>query len=147
MRLFKSVKQDSKTERAPRASARGPAPSYDARIKGETYSFLSSGLTVTGNLESDGEIELHGAVEGEIRSRALTVAEGAQVEGAIFAEEVEIMGSVVGRIEAASVKMTKTAEVVGDIFHHHLKVEPGAFHEGLTPWRPLGLKPRRKSSA
>ena len=93
-------------------------------------SLLSMGLTVTGNLHSDGEIQIDGRVEGGIHSDVLIVGETAQVNGEITAESVRVHGHVTGQIKATSVSLAKTAHVLGDILHGNLAIEQGAFLEG-----------------
>ncbi len=93
-------------------------------------SLLSTGLTVTGNLHSDGEIQIDGRVEGSIHSDVLIVGETAQVKGEITAESVRVHGHVTGQIKATSVSLAKTAQVLGDILHGNLAIEQGAFLEG-----------------
>ena len=93
-------------------------------------SLLSTGLTVTGNLHSDGEIQIDGRVEGSIHSDVLIVSETAQVNGEITAESVRVHGHVTGQIRATSVSLAKTAHVLGDILHGNLAIEQGAFLEG-----------------
>ena len=93
-------------------------------------SLLSMGLTVTGNLHSDGEIQIDGRVKGDIHSDVLIISETAQVNGEITAESVRVHGHVTGQIRATSVSLAKTAHVLGDILHGNLAIEQGAFLEG-----------------
>lgn len=89
-------------------------------------SIISSDLKIVGDLTSDGDIQIDGTVEGDIRSRALTIGEGAIVRGAIMAETVRIYGTLTGEIEANGVTLAKTAKVEGDITHRTLSMEAGA---------------------
>jgi cytoskeletal protein CcmA (bactofilin family) len=87
-------------------------------------------LRVTGNLKSDGDIQVDGHIEGDIDSATLTVGEGAHVKGHISCESVRICGTIDGAVKAKSVVMAKTARVIGDIIHDSLAIEAGAFIEG-----------------
>lgn len=93
-------------------------------------SIISADLRVTGNLKSDGDIQVDGHIEGDIDSATLTVGEGAHVKGHISCESVRICGTVDGAVKAKSVVMAKTARVIGDIIHDSLAIEAGAFIEG-----------------
>ena len=93
-------------------------------------SLLSPDLTITGNLHSDGEIQVDGNIEGDIQVDVLIVGETAQVNGEITAESVRVHGHVTGQIKATSVSLAKTAHVLGDILHGNLAIEQGAFLEG-----------------
>lgn len=99
-------------------------------------SVVGAGLTVAGDLRSAGEIQVFGAVHGEINCRTVIVAAGGHVEGWIYASTVHVFGSVYGRIEAIEVTVGDTATIYGDIYHHILTVDRNAVLDGLRPWRP-----------
>lgn len=93
-------------------------------------SIISADLKITGNLTSSGDIQVDGAVEGDISSRTLTVGEDAHIDGSIVAESVRVCGQVSGEVRATSVTLAKTARVKGDIAHQSLSIEAGAYIEG-----------------
>jgi cytoskeletal protein CcmA (bactofilin family) len=95
-----------------------------------TPSILSPDLKVIGNLECAGDIQVEGRIEGDIRSQSVTVGEGADIRGSIFAERVLIGGTVQGEIHAPVITIAKSAKVKGDIVHETLTVEAGAYVEG-----------------
>jgi len=94
-------------------------------------SILSAGLTVNGDLNSDGEVQIDCLVNGDVTAVRLAVGENAKVVGEVVAEHVLIRGEVVGRIRAKSVELDKTAKVRGDIWHELLSIAAGAKIEGL----------------
>ena len=89
-------------------------------------SIISADLKIVGDLNSGGDLQIDGAVEGDITSRALTIGESAVVRGVLVAESVRIYGSVIGEVRANSVTLSKTARVEGDIIHQSLTMEAGA---------------------
>jgi cytoskeletal protein CcmA (bactofilin family) len=93
-------------------------------------SIISSNLNVVGNLKTEGEVQIDGAVEGDVTGRALVIGERARVHGEIVADDVVIRGNTEGRIRARRVQLTKTAKVIGDILHESLSIEAGAYAEG-----------------
>jgi cytoskeletal protein CcmA (bactofilin family) len=93
-------------------------------------SLLSSDLVVNGNLESDGDMQVDGTVEGDIRSKKLTISGTAVVRGSIEAESLVIAGNVTGQIKARHVTLNKSAKVIADVIQERLTIEPGAFFEG-----------------
>lgn len=95
-------------------------------------SIIARNLRITGNLESDGDIQVDGVVEGDIKSQRLTISEQATVRGAIDCEEVTIAGTVTGQVRAKAVSLLKDARVVADITQDKLSIESGAFFEGNT---------------
>lgn len=104
-------------------------------VEDEESSVIGDAARIVGDLTCEGEIEVRGTVEGNIRSRRVTVGEGGQVQGEIVAEAVDIRGSVEGPVVAASVSVARTARVIGHITHRELTIEPGAYLEGRRPWR------------
>ena len=115
---------EPKAEEAPEVER--PRPSKAATMP----SIVSAGLQVTGNLISDGDVQIEGTIEGDIRSRMLTVGEEGAVKGSINASEVVVSGTVEGKIRAKQVTVAHTARVIGDIIHDHLAVEAGAYVNG-----------------
>ncbi len=97
---------------------------------------IQDDLTIIGDLQTDGQIEVDGRVIGNVNGRSVIVGVNGQVEGSILAETITIFGIAVGPVQANKVRLGNTAQVVGNIFHNELTVEPGAHHEGRRPWRP-----------
>jgi cytoskeletal protein CcmA (bactofilin family) len=95
-------------------------------------SSISSGLSIVGKIVGHGALTIFGQVEGEVRASTVVIAEGAQMEGDIVAEELTIGGHVKGSIHANRVKLNGTAVVEGDIFHRTLAIEENARFEGMS---------------
>lgn len=93
-------------------------------------SLINRGLTVTGDLHSDGEIQVDGEVIGDIDCNQLVIGETGTVRGEIIAEAVSIRGEVNGRVRGSDVSLSGTAKVIGDILHRSLAMEAGAHLEG-----------------
>ena len=91
---------------------------------------LSFDLTITGDLHCEGEVQIDGTVNGNIRSNVLNVGETASINGEIIADSVTVYGRVTGQINARSVTLKKTAHVQGDILHENLILEQGAYTNG-----------------
>ena len=95
-------------------------------------SSISSGLSIVGKIVGHGSLTIFGHVEGELRASTVVIAEGAQMEGEVVAEDLTIGGHVKGTIHANRVKLNNTAVVEGDIFHRTLAVEENAQFEGMS---------------
>ncbi len=93
-------------------------------------SLISQDMRITGDLVSDGDIQVDGTIDGNVKTGMLTVGEKAQMRGEIEADSVRVCGSVTGQIQARSVEIVKTAKVVADIIHETLSIEAGAFVTG-----------------
>jgi cytoskeletal protein CcmA (bactofilin family) len=95
-------------------------------------SSISSGLSIIGKIVGHGALTVFGHVEGELHASAVVIAEGAQMEGELVAEDLTIGGHVKGTIHANRVKLTSTAVVEGDIFHQTLAIDENARFEGAS---------------
>ena len=80
-------------------------------------SIISENLTVTGNLASDGDIQIDGTIDGDVRSKRLTIGQTAVINGAVMGDHVRIAGTVNGEITAKKVELTENAKVTGDMPH------------------------------
>lgn len=109
--------------------SKGKADS-DRKRKTSVPTIISAGLTVTGNLESDGEIQIDGTIDGDVKSVQLSIGQTGKIVGAVHAERVLIRGRIDGQIRAQEVTLTRTAQVKGDIHHETLSIEPGAKIDG-----------------
>src|SRR5262245_64037922 len=106
------------------SSIRQPIPSYSAeptplasrKVNGTpTRSVIDAWLTITGNLQSEGEIQVDGRVEGDIRCAHLVVGKDATITGNIVAEEVVVRGKVTGVIRGNRVILQDSAGVEREI--------------------------------
>lgn len=131
--MFSKASKDTRTSKDVTPAPVVPQPQQEKpRMKQPNTmpSIVSAGLQVTGNMTSDGDVQIEGAIEGDVKSRMLTVGEAGSVKGAIEAEQVFVSGEVIGKIKAANVSLARTARVSGDIIHEVLSVEAGAHLEG-----------------
>ena len=93
-------------------------------------SIISADLTVEGNIDSSGEVQVDGNVRGDIRCKALIVGIKGDVTGEVNAQTVRMHGSIKGTVRAKSVFLASTARMAGDVEHDILAIEPGAYMEG-----------------
>jgi cytoskeletal protein CcmA (bactofilin family) len=114
----------------PSTEAATPAPAKRSAMKSKAPSILSADLTVYGSIVSEGEVQLDGSVEGDVRAGQLTIGEEASVKGEVVAESVTVRGRVEGSVRARTVQLASTARVEGDVIHATLSIESGAFFDG-----------------
>lgn len=115
----------------PASSARSETPDAPAR-KAIACSLIAENVSLEGDLASSGDVQLDGAVRGDLKVAHLSIGETGQVEGAIVAEAVEVRGCVVGAITAKSVRLYATARVDGDLTHVQLAIDAGAQFVGRS---------------
>lgn len=95
-------------------------------------STISAGMTIVGKITGEGTVNIFGRVEGELRASTVMIAQGAEVEGDIVADDLSVGGRVKGTIHANRVKLNGSASVEGDIFHRSLSIEENARFEGSS---------------
>lgn len=114
--------------------ALGARPS-NASLRAATQSapsIIGPDLLVTGNLISNGQIQVDGEVQGDIHSTHVVVGERARITGGIIADEVVIRGHVLGSVRGKRVLLQTSSHVEGDVYHLTLAIEQGAFFEGKS---------------
>ena len=113
-----------------------PMPVAPRKVNGApTRSVIDAWLTISGNLQSEGEVQVDGQINGDIRCAHLIVGKDATIVGNIVAEEVVVRGKVTGTIRANRVILQDSARVDSEIFHKKLAIEEGAVFEGLSRLR------------
>ena len=95
-------------------------------------SVVGSELSIKGNLESRGEVQIDGAIEGDVHAMRIVIGEAARITGNLLAEDVVVRGAVAGSIRGKKVTLEAASHVEGDIFHRMLTIEKGAFFEGRS---------------
>jgi cytoskeletal protein CcmA (bactofilin family) len=113
----------SKDEMKKPANNLGQAPRANVA---PTPSIIGSDVQIEGNIKTIGELQLDGAITGDLECGGLVMGESGAVKGTITADNVTIRGTVQGEIKARSVRLEKSASVEGNVFHESLSVEAGA---------------------
>ena len=133
---FKKNEAEAPKPPAPPAapSTAAQASSAPAARPGERTppSVIGPDLTIHGNLSSEGQVQIDGKVEGDIRGTHIIVGERANITGGIIADEVVVRGHVMGSIRGKRVMLQAQSHVEGDIYHKALAIEQGAFFEGKS---------------
>jgi cytoskeletal protein CcmA (bactofilin family) len=93
-------------------------------------SIVSADMRIIGDVISQGETQIDGTVDGNVKSGTVTVGNAGTVNGEINADTVHVSGTVAGKIRAKTVTLAKTARLKGDIAHENLAIEAGAQFEG-----------------
>lgn len=93
-------------------------------------SIVSTGMQVTGDIASDGEVQVDGVLLGDIKCAKLTIGESGRIQGSVVADNCLVHGEVIGQIKADSVTLSRSSRVEGDVLHDTLAIEPGARLDG-----------------
>ena len=109
-----------------------------------TMSFLDAEVTVTGNIEGQGNLHIDGRVDGDVTCATLIVGNNGQVNGNITADDAKIAGTINGTVAAKVLTIEASARITGDLSYDSVSVETGAQVDGrvkrLTRDEPAGLK-------
>ena len=89
-------------------------------------SLMSEGLEITGQVRSQGSIEINGTFQGDINTKFLTIGQTATVIGNVMADDILIHGSVFGQVFGFKVRLSSTAQVEGDITYKEVSIDSGA---------------------
>lgn len=94
-------------------------------------SVIADGVSITGDLVGENELQIDGNVEGKIKCGRITIGKGGSVNGQIKADTVMISGSFKGKISAGTLNLSNTARVDGSlVVKDSLAIEAGAHFEG-----------------
>ena len=108
------------------------APKRGGIVSRSGPSIFSADVKIVGHVSSQGELDINGTIEGDVRATALTIGETGAVKGEVIAESVLVRGSIEGRIRGRKVQLCTGAKVRGDIYHASLAIEPNAIFEGAV---------------
>ena len=97
-----------------------------------TRNHISVGTTITGDIETSGDIRLDGKLIGTINSNGkVVIGEGGKLEGEIICTNANISGTVQGKISVKELlSLQTTANINGDMETGKLSIEPGANFTG-----------------
>ncbi|MDY6922617.1 MAG: polymer-forming cytoskeletal protein [Pseudomonadota bacterium] len=115
---------------SPTAASSAARPASAPAVSQRGLSTLSSDLQFDGNVSGGGDLQIDGAIKGDVRVGRLIVGETGAVEGNVSADYVEIRGRIVGAVSGKQVKLIATAYVDGDITAEQLSIDIGAYFQG-----------------
>ena len=93
-------------------------------------SILASDLRITGDLVSEGAVEVMGEIDGSVSATTLLVSHEGSVKGSIKADTVDLRGRMEGKIGSGSLTLRSAAHVMADVTYATLSIESGATVEG-----------------
>ena len=108
----------------------GNKPVAQVSRKPAAPSIIGADLRIVGDLSSEGEVQVDGFIDGDIRTKVLLIGESATVKGEIVGDTVRVYGKVNGQIKARAVTVAESARVIGNILFGKVSIEEGAFLDG-----------------
>jgi len=90
-------------------------------------SMIGEDLKVDGNITAtEGTVNIKGRVTGDISAKAVDVATGGEVEGAVTADTVNIQGRTSGSLKCIELSLGATSEVHAQVTAQRMSSEKGA---------------------
>jgi cytoskeletal protein CcmA (bactofilin family) len=116
-----------------KTNAEKPAGQGKGSPAATSLSIVGEGMTVRGDLETDGVVKVEGTVDGHVKAGSqVLVAKGGVVHGDIETTEAVVGGAVNGSIRAKErVEVQAGASVEGDVTTRRIAVAEGASLNGL----------------
>lgn len=95
-------------------------------------STIGRGTVVRGSVRGDGDLDIHGRVEGSVElGGELLIGEAALIKSDVSARRVVVRGAVAGSVSGhESVVLESGARVVGDLHAPSIGIRPGALVRG-----------------
>ena len=106
--------------------------------KAKNSTIIAKGITFTGVIRGEGNVQVEGRLEGEIDLKGgVVVAAGGMVQGPITADAVRVAGDVQGSITAREhLCLERTGGIHGDVTTASLIVENGRLDGSSTMLTP-----------
>jgi len=100
---------------------------------------IGRGTTLTGDLETIGNLRIEGKMKGNVKSKSkIAIGHSSEVDGNVLAQNAEVAGHITGTIEVTETLVLKDSAVIeGDIITNKLLVESGAVFNGTCK---MGVK-------
>ena len=101
---------------------------------------IGTGVTVQGDVRSDGDISIDGTLTGSIAARGtVTIGVNATVKADVSANSVVVIGELRGNIEAEeTTTLRSSARLKGNISTVNLEIELGAIFVGRSQMKAAG---------
>jgi cytoskeletal protein CcmA (bactofilin family) len=93
-------------------------------------SVLASDLRIDGIVATEGALEVHGRIEGEVAADTLLLGEEGSITGKLRANQADLRGTVAGEVATERLTLRAAARMEADALCSVLVIEAGATVEG-----------------
>jgi cytoskeletal protein CcmA (bactofilin family) len=89
--------------------------------------FVGEGVNIEGKIDTDGHIEVHGLVTGDVTAGEVLIAASGKIDGTIKASRLEISGIAGSTINVTERLLVRaTGRIDGDVTYGSIQIEGGA---------------------
>ena len=87
---------------------------------------IGEGVTITGTIKADNEVNIHGTIDGDIDCNSVTINQSGNVKGKVQTETMTVEGKVEGEININSILHIKSqGSVSGKVFYGDIQIDEG----------------------
>ena len=100
--------------------------------RNSSINLISNGTEITGDMKSNGDIRIDGALTGNLNTKGkVVIGPTGKVNGEVICKNSEVSGIVEGKITVGQLLNLKaSSKIIGDIATSKLSIEPGAIFSG-----------------
>lgn len=100
----------------------------------EDVSIISNGVTINGDLKSEGNVRIDGIIYGNVSvSGNLTLGDTSQIIGEVKARSINMSGKIEGKVIVdEKLRLESKSILKGDLIARTLIIEEGAFFDGRS---------------
>ena len=93
---------------------------------------IGAGTTITGNIQSNGDIRIDGTLKGNLWGKAkILIGPEGKIEGDVEGVQADILGTITGKLKVKELlHLRGKASIDGDIYAGKLQVEPTVIFNG-----------------
>ena len=101
-------------------------------IDGSSINLIGNGTSITGDINSNGDLRIDGSIKGNISiSGKLVVGPSGKIEGNVICQNADISGEIHGKINVSELLSLKaSARLLSDIVTAKISIEPNATFTG-----------------
>ena len=119
---FKSQTKDITNE----AFYSEPEPEVKEETNSSSSLMIGEGVTITGTIKADNEVNIHGTIDGDIDCNSVTINKSGNVKGKVKSEIMTVEGKVEGEVHINSLLHIKSkGSVIGKVFYGEIQIDEG----------------------
>jgi len=100
--------------------------SQPAETIGDGLVVIGKGAKIIGEITNCSQVEIAGALEGNVVAEAVIIRAGGRLKGTVYSERAEVHGTLEGQIQVQDhLDIRSTGHVSGELAYGTLSIEPG----------------------
>jgi cytoskeletal protein CcmA (bactofilin family) len=118
----------------------------NGNVENQARNIIAVGTKIKGDIESDGDFRIEGAVVGTVKAKGkIVVGETGSVEGQIQCLNADISGNVQAKLDVGELTTLRaSSKLAGDIMTKKISIEPGAIFSGSCQMTALTEKTEKQ---